>query len=171
MRSGRPTKPMRCRTSISRAVAPAWRFVAAARRSSGGMSIQGRSHSEQHSPMAASSPRRCRLQFWRILPSISQWRFGKFLPTGSLSVLSSLRNDRAPVDRDVDHRDEVSPARRVIAPLLVFGSAADVLNCLAAVFCSSRLTEIASWNTTVVLFHDEYTVSVLPDNPTFDVVT
>jgi hypothetical protein len=76
--------------------------------------------------------------------------------------LSSLRNDRAPVDRDVDHRDEVSPARRVIEPLLVFGSAADVLNCLAAVFCSSRLTEIASWNTTVVLFHDEYTVSVLP---------
>ncbi len=33
---------------------------------------------------------------------------------------------------------------------------------IAAVFWSSGLTKIASWNTTIALFHDEYMVPLLP---------
>ena len=54
---------MRCRQSISRAAAPAWRFAAPARQSSGGGSTQGPSHSARRSPTASSS-----LPQWRPRP-------------------------------------------------------------------------------------------------------
>ena len=62
-RSGRPTKRTRCRQSISRAAAPAWRFAAPARQSSGGGSTRGPSHSERRSPTAS-----CSLPQWRQRP-------------------------------------------------------------------------------------------------------